>query len=457
GGGTGGGGTGGGGTGGSGGGHGGAGGGTGGSHGGTTGGTGGGHGGGGNYYNNSNLNQTRQIVPQFPPSSTTNQQVMYALATGTGGFPILNTNDLLPGLEKIAREQSEYYLLGYAPADSPVGSCHTLKVKVERGGTNVRARSGFCNVQPSDPLAGTPIEKELESRTLAPITAGAAASGGAAGAAAAPVNAGSLETPYFYSSPNEARVHLAMDVPTSSIQFDKVKGKYHADLNVLGIAYRADGTVASRFSDEVTLDMDKGDWEKFTKTPMFYENQFSVAPGQYRLSVVLSGGGEKFASYQTPLAIDAYDGKKFSLGGVALSNQFQQVSDLGGELDADLLADRAPLVVGPFEFTPSGDNHFKKTDKGAFYTQVYVPRLADANPPTVKCTYVVVDPKSGKPLAGAMGVDLAHYMQKGSPVIPVAFKLPLDKLEPGEYLLEVQASEGPGDMTEIRSVKFVVE
>ncbi|MGC2700570.1 MAG: hypothetical protein WA306_10255, partial [Candidatus Acidiferrales bacterium] len=233
--------------------------------------------------------------------------------------------------------------------------------------------------------------------------------------------------------------------------------KYHADLNVLGIAYRADGTVASRFSDEVTLDMDKGDWEKFTKTPMFYENQFSVAPGQYRLSVVLSGGGEKFASYQTPLAIDAYDGKKFSLGGVALSNQFQQVSDLGGELDADLLADRAPLVVGPFEFTPSGDNHFKKTDKGAFYTQVYVPRLADANPPTVKCTYVVVDPKSGKPLAGAMGVDLAHYMQKGSPVIPVAFKLPLDKLEPGEYLLEVQASEGPGDMTEIRSVKFVVE
>ena len=447
---TGGGGTGGGGTGG-GGGHGG--GGTGGGHGGTGGGGGRSGSPGSGSYGNANYNQPRQIVPQFPSSSTTNQQVMYALASGTGGFPILNTNDLLPGLEKIAREQSEYYLLGYSPADSPAGSCHTLKVKVERGGTNVRARSGFCNVQPKDPLAGKPIEKELETRASAPTAAGAAAPGGSAAA----VSTGSLEAPFFYTSPNEARVHLAMDVPTSSVEFDKVKGKYHADVNVLGIAYRSDGTVASRFSDELTFDMEKDEWEKFTKSPMHYENQFSVAPGQYRLSVVLSGGSQKFASYQTPLEIDSYDGKKFSLSGVALSNQFQPVSDLGGALDADLLADRAPMVVRDMELTPSGSNHFKKSDKAALYAQIYVPRLTEPNPPTVKCTYVVMDPKTGKPLVGASGMDLASYIKKGSPVIPVAFKLPLDKLDPGEYLLEVQASEGPGDLTQVRTVKFVVQ
>ena len=446
---TGGGGTGGGGTGG-GGGHGGGTGGSGGGHGGTGGGGGRGGSPGGGNYGNANYNQPRQIVPQFPSSSTTNQQVMYALATGTGGFPILNTNDLLPGLEKIAREQSEYYLLGYSPADSPAGSCHTLKVKVERGGTNVRARSGFCNVPPKDPLTGKPIEKELETRASAPTAAGAAGS-------AAAVSVGSLEAPFFYASPNEARVHLAMDVPTSSIEFDKVKGKYHADLNVLGIAYRADGTVASRFSDELTFDMEKDDWEKFTKSPMHYENQFSVAPGQYRLSVVLSGGSQKFASYQAPLEIDSYDGKKFSLSGVALSNQFQPVSDLGGALDADLLADRVPMVVRDMELTPSGSNHFKKSDKAALYAQIYVPRLTEPNPPTVKCTYVVMDPKTGKALVGATGMDLASYIQKGSPVIPVAFKLPLDKLDPGEYLLEMQASEGPGDLTQVRMVKFVVQ
>jgi VWFA-related protein len=437
----------------------------GGGHGGTggTGGSGGGHGGtggstgnpGGGYYGSPNYNQPRQIVPQFPASSTTNQQVMYALASSTGGFPILNTNDLLPGLEKIAREQSEYYLLGYTPPNSPDGSCHTLKVKVERGGTNVRARSGFCNSAPADPLEGKPIEKELETRASA---TGAAGGGGASGTAAgATANTGSLETPYFYTAANEAKVHLAMDVPPSSIEFDKVKGKYHADVNVLGIAYRADGTVASRFSDEVTLDMEKGDWEKFLKTPMHYENQFAIAPGQYRLSVVLSGGSQKFASYQTGLAIDPYDGKKFSLSGVALSDAFGPVAELGGALDADLLADRTPLVVKDLEFTPSGSNRFKKSEKAALYTQIYVPRLTEPNPPTVKFTYMVMDPKSGKPLVGVAAMDVTSYEQKGSPVIPVAFKLPLEKLDKGEYLLEMQASEGPGDLTAISAVKFVVE
>jgi len=458
---TGGGGTGGGGTGGGPGG--GTGGGTGGGKGGTgggTGGTGGGKGGTGggtgvgSPYANSPYNQARQIVPPFPPSASTNQQVMYALATGTGGFPILNTNDLLPGLEKIAREQSEYYLLGYAPADSPAGSCHTLKVKVDRAGTNVRARSGFCNIISNDPLAGKPIEKEMESRASSGAAVGASASGTSGPGAA---SAGSLEAPFFYTAPNEARVHLAMEVPTASIDCPKVKGKYHADVNVLGIAYRADGTVASRFSDEVTLDMEKDQWQKFTQAPMPYQNQFSLAPGQYRLSVVVSGGGDKFAKFEIPLSVDPYDGKKFSLSAVALSNQFQPVSDMGSTLDADLLADRAPLLVRNLEITPSADNHFKKTDKVAVYAQIYVPQLVDANPPTVKCAYLVADPKTGKTLGSQTNIDMAPYIQKGNTMIPVALKLPVDALPPGEYLLKIQASESGGSLTPIRSVNFVVE
>src|SRR5271156_775526 len=90
-----------------------------------TGGTGGkgGTGGGGTSrgvgtpFNNNPYNQASNIVPPFPPSASTNQQVLYELASGTGGFPILNTNDLLPGLEKISREQNQYYLLGYTRSE----------------------------------------------------------------------------------------------------------------------------------------------------------------------------------------------------------------------------------------------------------------------------------------------------------------------------------------------------
>ncbi len=90
--------------------------------------------------------------------------MLYQLAQGTGGFVIVNSNDLLGGMQKIAREQTEYYILGYAPPPSEEGTCHTLKVKVDRGGTVTRWRTGYCNVKPTDLLAGKPEEKQMENR-----------------------------------------------------------------------------------------------------------------------------------------------------------------------------------------------------------------------------------------------------------------------------------------------------
>src|SRR6266436_6126481 len=320
---TGGGGTGGGGKGGSGGSGGTGGGGKGGSGGGSTGGGtrgGGGNNLGANNFSNSPYNQPRTIVPPFPPSASTNQQILAALAEGTGGFTIFNTNDLLGGLERIGREQNEFYILGYVPGDTPEGSCHTLKVKLNRGGLNVRARSGYCNTRSANVLEGKPLEKQLESHAL--------------GSQPGSIH-GVLQTPYFYTAPDTARVNLAMEIPSDTFQFNKDKGKYHANLNVLGIAYRTDGTIGARFSDTVNLDLEKDEWKEFTMLPYRYQNQFDAVPGTYKLTVVLSGGGDTFGKFESPLQIDAYDGKHFSLGGVALTNSPLRISDIPSGLDSD--------------------------------------------------------------------------------------------------------------------------
>src|SRR5882724_2883790 len=228
---------------------GGRGGGTGGTGGGGRGGTGGGTGGGtrggtgGGYvpgnYNTSPYSQPRTIVPQFPTSASSNQQILAALAEGTGGFTIFNTNDLLGGLERIGREQNEFYILGYVPTDTPEGSCHTIKVKLNRGGLSApRSRSGYCNTRSTNVLEGKPLEKQLEAH--------------AAGSQTGSIR-GALQAPYFYTAPNTARVNLAMELPSDTVQFNKDKGKYHANLNVLGIAYRPDGTIGARFSDTVNM------------------------------------------------------------------------------------------------------------------------------------------------------------------------------------------------------------
>lgn len=448
--------TGGGGTGG-GGGRGGSGGGTGGTGGGGKGGSGGGTGGGGtrgggtgggtrgggmnnsNAYN-STYGQPRSIVPTFPPSASTNQQILAALAEGTGGFTIFNTNDLLGGLEKIGREQSEFYILGYAPPDTPEGSCHTIKVKLNRSGLSApRSRSGYCNVRTANVLEGKPLEKQLEAH--------------AAGSQAGSIH-GVLEAPFFYTGPNTARVNLAMEIPSDSFQFNKEKGKYHASLNVLGIAYRNDGSIGAKFSDTVNVDLEKDEWKEFTKSPYQYENQFDAAPGDYKLTVVLSAGGDAFGKFESPLSIDAYDGKHFSLSGVALTNSVHKLSDIPESLDSVLLEDRTPLVVKGMEIVPSATNRFKHTDNVVVYSEVYEPLLTSENPPVVAAGYTILERATNNKIFSTGAVRCEDFIHKGNPVIPIGLKVKVDDLKPGAYRLVMQAVDSAKNNAPNRMVDF---
>ena len=377
--------------------------------------------------------QSRLLLPKMPDSTATNQDIMFMLAQGTGGFVIHETNDLMAGMEKIGKEQDEYYVLGYTPPDSDEGSCHTLRVKVDRGGTEVRARTGYCNSKPQDLLAGNPTEKELELR--------------AAAAQAGNVSA-SMELPFFYTASNVARVNVAMEIATRNIKFEKQKGKYHATMDVLGLAYLPDGTVGARFSDSVKLDFeDKKQMEAFQEQPMHYENQFDAASGKYNLKVVFASGGQNFGKVEMPLAIDPYDAKQFSMSGLALSKEVRKASDLGTGLDALLLEDRVPLIADGFQLVPSGSNQFKKGDLVAFYTELYEPLLVTGNPktpPLVVFDLRVLDAKTGEQKEDTGLVRVGLPAQTGSPMIPVGAKIPTESLSPGAYRVEIKAQDDAG-------------
>ena len=409
--------------------------------GGTGGGTGTRVGNPGAYNFNSPYNQPRTIVPPFPQSASTNQQILAMLAEGTGGFTIFNTNDLLGGLQRIGREQSEFYILGYVPNDTPEGSCHTLKVKLNHGGTNVRSRSGYCNVRTGNMLEGKPLEKQLESR--------------ATGAQGGSIHGG-MQAPYFYTAANVARVNLAMEIPADAVHFNKEKGKYNANLNVLGIAYRADGSVGARFSDTVNLNLEKDEWKQFTQNPYRYQNQFDASPGTYKLTVVLSAGGDAFGKFEMPLQIDTYDGKHFSLGGVALTDSAQRLGDIPTSLDSALLEDRTPLVVQGLQILPSGTNRFKRDENVIVYSEIYEPLLTSDSPPKIGMGYRILDRASKKEVmfTGVVAVDT--FIQKGNPVVPVGMKVNVKDLTPGAYVLVLQAVDGAGNKAPNRHVDFDV-
>jgi VWFA-related protein len=383
-----------------------------------------------NPLNNAN---TRLLLPNFPESATTNQQVMYMLAEGTGGFVIHDTNDLAGGLDRIGKELNEHYVLGYEPDDSEEGSCHALQVKVSRGGTNVRARSGYCNVKPRDLLAGNPIEKTLEAR---------AASAQAGNVAA------SMQLPFFYTATNTARVNVAMDFPVDSVKFTKEKGKFHAEMNILGIASTKEGTVGARFSDTVKLEFqDKKQMEAFQEKPYHYENQFEIASGQYTLKVVLGTSSDSFGKLELPLTVDPYDSKNFGLSGIALSKEFYRAADMGNTLDAELISDRKPLIAQGMQIIPAGATKFKNTENAVFFMELYEPLIAvpdRKDPVEVGVALKIFDRKSNEKKVDTGWIRIPVQEKDTNPVVAVGMKLPVNGLPAGGYRLEISGLDKGG-------------
>ncbi len=405
-----------------------------------------GQGGLGSWPGGPGMNRPSVLIPQMPEMKPGNENVMLMLANGTGGFVIRNTNDLSAGLEKIANELNQYYVLGYTPPESKEGSCHMLRVKVERGGTVVRARSGYCNEKPKDILAGKDGEKQLEAKANLEQ-------------AAKPGSA--IRLPYFYTSANVARVNLALDLPPGAIEFKKDKGKFKATVNLLGIAYREDGSVAARFSDSVKMELDdKNAVKKLESEPAHYDNQFEVASGSYKFRLLYGAGDKSFGKIEAPLVVEPYSDQQFAISALALSKQARKTAEMGEALDSALMEDRTPLVYNGVQFVPCATSRFKKDGPALLYFEIYEPFLTrprDAkSQQVVAMQYKVVDRKTGK-LVSDSGLLRIELPAKGdTPVIPIASSLPVKSLTPGSYVFDVTAVDSLGKQAR-RSATFEVE
>lgn len=172
----------------------------------------------------------------------------------------------------------------------------------------------------------------------------------------------SFQSPFFYTQPDIARVNIAMEIATESVKFEKMKGKNHAGIDILGVAYLPDGSVGARFSDTLNFDFDdkhKLAVERFKARPTHYETEFQAAPGKYNLKVVFNSGGDSFGKLEGPLEIEPFNNKDLALSALALSREAHPAGEV---LDLSLLSDVTPLLAEGMRIVPTGSNRFNKAE-----------------------------------------------------------------------------------------------
>jgi VWFA-related protein len=66
------------------------------------------------------------------------------LSESTGGFALVNSNDVAGAFDRVLQDSSEYYVLGYSPASkAKPGEFRPIEVRVKRPGLVVTARKGY--------------------------------------------------------------------------------------------------------------------------------------------------------------------------------------------------------------------------------------------------------------------------------------------------------------------------
>jgi VWFA-related protein len=81
------------------------------------------------------------------------QQILFNLASETGGRAALNGNDIRSDLAGIAGDLRSYYSLGYTPERSGDGRVHSIEVKVKPKGLRVRNRTTYTDRSRDERLA----------------------------------------------------------------------------------------------------------------------------------------------------------------------------------------------------------------------------------------------------------------------------------------------------------------
>ncbi len=209
------------------------------------------------------------------------QGTLRYLADRTGGLAIINTNDVAPGLKRMASDFENYYSLGYSPAHNGDGRFHKIQVKLERKNLKVRHREGYRD---------RPMSTRMSNATMSQLRYGFAAN---------PLGVGLR---FGQSSPHENDrfvVPIMIDIPLNKVVLIPRADFYEGKVMLYVAAMDADGGIADVQEIGVPIHIPADRIEAARGQDFRYQTQLLMRGGGHRVAVGVRdelGSGSSFVS-----------------------------------------------------------------------------------------------------------------------------------------------------------------
>jgi len=337
----------------------------------------GGRGGVGAFSGRNVANQFAQLASQ--------QETLQTLAADTGGTAFTDSNDFGEAFDKVQKDISSYYILGYVSSNQAKdGRYRRIEVRIKpKLDAKVRAREGYYADRDFTHTARADRETELQEQLQMAIPAtdvplfvsagyfrlpasqtcpgggpgpGGRGRGGrgvglGAGRGAPEPPSGCYYVPISLAVPGDA-------VPASS---DNIT------LDVRGFVRDERGLPFATIKD--TLIVPPASKDNLAARQVLYQTGTTLPPGYYRAKIVVrENTNGRMGTFELPLTVPDLARSPLKVSSVVLSTQLQNAA---GRKTA------SPLVRGDVEIVPNLTHVLSQDQKLYFYYEVYDPNQTD--------------------------------------------------------------------------------
>lgn len=328
------------------------------------------------------------------------QQNMQDLAESTGGFAVLNTNQIAEPMQRVMEDIRTHYELSYVPKSTTYdGHFRKIEVKLRRPNLTVQTRKGYyalpmLNGEPLQPFEAKALD-EINTRPFPSLLQ---------------FDAGLMK---FWSNQNLVQYMIGLEIPVSELKTVPLpkSDKSTVRASFVALVRNQQGEVVGKISREFQRQISPQDAAKVAVDRISYIEPLALPRGDYALEIAVA---------------DEYSGKS-SVRRIAFPREARTGLDVSS---LEVVGKAEPLVgpanpLNPFDL----DN-----------TRI-VPELGDTVPSGPVVLYFVLYPaKLENPAPPQATLEI---LRDGSLIDRQALKLPTARAD-GSMPVVLRVSPGPG-------------
>jgi VWFA-related protein len=364
------------------------------------------------------------------------QETLTTLSGDTGGKAFLDTNDLGQVFDRVQRDTSVYYVLGYKSSSAlRDGKYRHIQVKVNRPGLSLEFRKGYYAPKDFQHFNAEDKEQQMEDELASELPNTDVAVYMAAS--------------YFRMDDRRFYVPVALVVPGSQIPFTKGGDKDKASLDIVGEVLDELKRPVGSMREAVKLSLDAS--QEVRRKNVQYSTGFLLASGKYHFKfVVRENQSGRLGSFESDFIVPDIKKAPLKMSSVVLASQRQPATR----------KTQNPLVRDGNELVPNIAHVFTQDQHLYFFYEVYDPakdkssdptpeakETKDKTPPIKNPIHLLTSIVFFNGKVKAFETPLIEMRQLNATERKAAvfqFDVPLTQLKPGLYTCQVNVIDDAG-------------